>query len=249
MIARPPLRGLSVTLLLLALWEVLGDARSPYLPPPSTWWTALQVMHAKGLLVPAATATLQVMAISVILVIAVGTTLGALLGTSPRLERTLSPTIEVFRTIPPPTLVPLAVLLFGATTATAILLTTVTSIWAVVFNAGAAARAIPPSRFDAARSLGLSKAATVRKVVLPSLVPGVSLGLRVAAPIIMIVVLLVEMLSSLPGMGRLLMESQQNFATARVFGVLALVGALGYLLNLLVGALQECLVGTWQAAE
>lgn len=247
MIRRPALRGLLPLILLLALWQVFGDPASPYFPPPSRWVTATQRMFEQGVLIPALLSTLWVMLVSVVAVVIVGGALGAVLGRNPRLERLLRPTIEVFRTMPPPTIVPIAILLFGANPASAIALTTFTAMWIVVLNTSAAARQIPPVRVEAARSLGLSRTETLWKVLVPSLVPGVSLGLRVAAPIILIVVLLMEMLTSLSGMGRLLIQAQQSFAVDRMFAVLAIVGTIGFLLNRVVALIQERLVGVWRS--
>lgn len=249
MIARPPFRGLIVLIALLALWQLAGDPTSPYYPPPSTWWTALVAMSQQGVLFPALGATLQVVFAAIVLVVVIGGALGIAVGRSRRLERLLSPTFEVLRTIPPATAVPVIVLLLGATPLSAIVLTTVTGMWGVVLNVASVVRAIPSTRLDAARSLGLSRLDVARKILVPSAVTGVSLGLRVAAPIVLIVVLLAEMLSSLPGMGRLLIQAQQNFATPRVFAVLAVVGLVGYALSRLVAFLQERLLGAWGAGE
>lgn len=249
MTLRPPFRGLLLLVALLLVWEIIGDPASPYYPPPSAWWDAIRLLNEQGVLLPAFGATVRVMSISFVLVIVIGAIFGAMLGSLPRVERMLAPTIEVCRALPPAVLVPVVVLSLGATQISAVFVTTFTAMWVIVLNTATAVQAIPATRLDAARSLKMSRTSTIIKVLLPSIIPGITLGFRVAAPIILIVVILTEMLTAIPGMGRLLVEAQQNYAVARMFGVLALVGALGYLLNLLVASLQEWFGGAWQNAE
>jgi sulfonate transport system permease protein len=63
----------------------------------------------------------------------------------------------------------------------------------------------------------------------PSLTPGVILGMRVASAMALIVTLLVDIFGVGAGLGRLLIESQQRFEAATAWGLLVIVGAFGYL--------------------
>ena len=61
--------------------------------------------------------------------------------------------------------------------------------------------------------------------------PGFLLGVRVAIPLAIIVTLLVEMLTLLPGIGSLIVRAQREYQSAQVYGLLVLIGMLGFLLN------------------
>jgi ABC-type nitrate/sulfonate/bicarbonate transport system permease component len=68
-------------------------------------------------------------------------------------------------------------------------------------------------------------------VILPSLTPGVLLGVRVSSALALIVALLTDIFGAGTGIGRLLIESQQRFDAATAWGLLLIVGAFGYLTN------------------
>ena len=55
--------------------------------------------------------------------------------------------------------------------------------------------------------------------------------MRVAVPLAIIITLLVEMLTLLPGIGSLIVRAQREYQSAQVYGLLVLVGILGFLLN------------------
>ena len=98
----------------------------------------------------------------------------------------------------------------------------------------AAARTIPAVRLEMSRTLGLSPVQRWVKVGLPSLTPGVLLGVRVASAMALIVTLLVDIFGTGAGIGRLLIQSQQTFDAAAAWGLLLIVGAFGYLASVLV---------------
>ncbi|HEX7426506.1 MAG TPA: ABC transporter permease subunit, partial [Mycobacterium sp.] len=83
-------------------------------------------------------------------------------------------------------------------------------------------------RLEMSRTLGLTPLQRWGKVILPSLTPGVILGVRVASAMALIVTLL-DIFGVGAGLGRLLVESQQRFEAASAWGLLVMVGAFGYL--------------------
>ena len=72
---------------------------------------------------------------------------------------------------------------------------------------------------------------SVRKIIAPAAVPGFLLGVRVAVPLAIIITLLVEMLTLVPGIGSLIVRVQREYQSAQVYGLLVLGGMLGFLLN------------------
>jgi len=72
------------------------------------------------------------------------------------------------------------------------------------------------------------------KVVLPSLAPGIMLGVRVASSMALIITLLVDILGAGAGIGRLLVEGQQRFDASAAWGLLFIIGTFGYLTTVFV---------------
>jgi len=68
------------------------------------------------------------------------------------------------------------------------------------------------------------------------------LGLRVAAPIILVVVLLVEIVTQVQGIGSLISTAQKTFDAATAYGLLAIVGVIGIAVNALLAALEGWLL-------
>ncbi len=85
----------------------------------------------------------------------------------------------------------------------------------------------------------------LRKIILPAVIPDFLLGLRVALPLGIIITLLVEMLTSLPGIGSLIVIAQRQFRSADVYGLLVVVGLMGFLLNSLFAIVEQLALRRW----
>ena len=103
------------------------------------------------------------------------------------------------------------------------------AVGSTLHSTTAAVRAIPPTRIDAARSLGLRVYHRWTRVLLPSLVPQLFVALRVTSALTLIITLLTDILGTDTGIGRLLVVSQQRFESAACWGLLLVVGAIGCL--------------------
>jgi len=226
-----PLRGLLPLLLGLALWQIFGSREVPYFPPPLDWVKSLDTLRGAGRLWPALETTLTSFFAALLLSVVFGSMLGILLGRSVLLDRLLGPALEFGRTMPAGALVPVAVLIMGYTESSTLSVVTVTSFWPIFLNVRSAARRISQDRLDTARVFRLSWWATQRKIVLPSVLPSIQLGAQLATPVVLIIVLLVEILTQASGIGREIALAQSTFRSATVYGLVALTGTLGLVVN------------------
>jgi len=240
-----PLRGLIPLVLLLALWQVAGSADALSFPRPDTWLTAIERMNDEGVLLPALRQTLWTFLLSLIVATIVGALAGMAIGSSRRLDRAVSPLLDFFRTLPPPAIVPVAVLLLGATLTMSITVVVLAIVWPILLNTVNAMRGIPAVRLEMSRTLGLSRFERLRKIVLPSLAPGIMLGVQISVSISLVVTLLVDILGAGEGAGQLLVIRQQTFDAPAVWGLLLIIGAFGYLINAAVGLIQQRLFRNW----
>jgi ABC-type nitrate/sulfonate/bicarbonate transport system permease component len=235
----PPLRGLLPLGLLLLMWQVFGEAGSPYFPRPSAWAAALLELVDSGELLPAITATVRSVLIAIVAATLFGSALGLAVGASRAADRALGPTLEFFRASPSSALVPIAVLLLGYTTTMKIAVVVVAAIWPILLNVRAAMRELNPTYLDVAAMLHMPLGRRLRVIVLPAVASAILLGVRVAAPITLIVVLLVEILTGVPGLGALLAAAQQRYQSDELFALLALTGVLALALNAVVALLEK----------
>ncbi|HWL98237.1 MAG TPA: ABC transporter permease subunit [Nocardioidaceae bacterium] len=237
-----PIVGLLPLALALAAWQLLGREQSPYFPPPSRWFDALLPLWTSGALMEAVRATIWTLLLGLVLATAVGGLLGMAVGSSRRADQALGPLFEFLRVLPAAALVPLAALVLGYTLQMKLAVVVLPATWPILLACRSARRAVSPVLIDASRSLGLSRGERFRKVLVPSLTPGILLGLRVAAPLALIITILVEIVTRVDGVGALLGAAQANYRSAQVYGLLLLAGVIGFAVNWAVTHV-ETLVG------
>ena len=236
--AFPPLRGLLPLAVLLVVWQLLGSAHSPYFPPPSTWARGVGDLWSSGRLWPATVQTLSTFAIALGAATVLGTLLGLVVGASAKADRALGPTLEFARAMPPAAVVPIAALLIGYDTKMKVAVVTFAAIWSVLLNTRAGVRSLDPVLLEMARSMRLSPLERTRKCVLPAMLPSIFLGVRVAAPVALVITLLVEIVTRIDGIGALIANAQRNYLSGQVFGLILVAGLFSFLVNGLVSMLQ-----------
>lgn len=234
----PPARGLVILVVLLVLWQLLGNSRSPFYPRPSAWWDALAPEWRSGKLWPATAQTLEVFISSLVIATILGSILGFLTGIVHKVDRSLNPTMEFLRTMPAAAVVPVATLILGYKMNMQITVVVFAALWPVLLSARAAVRGINPRLADVGKTLHLSKGAQLRKIYLPAILPDVLVGVRVAAPLTLIIALLVEILTNTGGLGALISTAQNDFESALVYGLVAVACVLALIVNYLVVAIE-----------
>jgi sulfonate transport system permease protein len=233
-LSQRPSSGLLPVAIALGTWQLLGRANSRTFPPPCRWAEALTRLYLHGRLTEAVLSTLTTFALALVAATVVGAIIGTTTGSHVGINRAVAPSLDMLASVPGAAVVPLAILALGTTRLTSVAVVALAVVWPILHNSAAAARAIPPVRLEAARTLSLTRLRRWRSVVLPSVASGILLGVRVAASMTLIVTMLVEVLGTGDGIGRLLIERQQHFHTAGAWGLLFVTGVLGYLISLAV---------------
>lgn len=239
------LRGTLPFVLGLVLWQLAGNSPSSQFPPPSAWFAEVVKLAQSGALAPAITATISILVISLALATLAGFLLGLLIGTSAKLQQWSAMLLEYTRAIPPPVLIPVIVLLLGYSDVMKIIVIGFAGLWPVLLNTISGVSQIRPLTFDVARSLRLSRFETLIKIVVPATVPSLLLGIRVALPHTIIITLVVEMFTGAVGIGGLMISAERNFNASGVFGLLALVGCLGFALTVLFSSAERLVLWRW----
>ncbi|WP_049569472.1 ABC transporter permease [Streptomyces sp. SBT349] len=237
--AGTPVRGLLPLIVALGLWQLLGDPDSPYYPPPGEWFTAIRPLMEDGTLLPALGWSALTFFLGLTIATLLGAGLGLLVGASRRTDRALGPSLEFLRVLPAASLVPVAALILGYTMEMKLVIVVLPATWPILLTCRSARRSMSSVLLDVPRTLGLSRRERLTKVVLPAMTRAVLLGVRVAAPLALIITLLVEIVTRINGLGALLGAAQANFMSAQVYGLLVIAGALGYAVNWLVTLLED----------
>lgn len=228
-------RGLLVVALpalLFALWWIASDdSTSFYLPPlrkilgvfGDTWRPRLTTDVLPSILRLLAGYTGAVV---------IGVGLGIPLGARPRLRALFEPTLELFRAIPPPALVPVFMLLFGIGTPMKLLVIISGAVWPVLLNTIEGVRAVDEVLADTCRCYGITGATRLRVLVLRAASPQIVTGMRQALSIAIILMVISEMSASSSGLGFAIVDFQRGFSIPQMWSGIILLGVLGFLLSL-----------------
>ena len=174
--------------------------------------------------------------------VAVGVPLGLLTGYSRRAGAMVSPIMAFIRPIPPIAFIPMAVLYFGLGEVGKVVLIFFVSFNYVQTNAHAGAANFPIAYRRAAESLGLTKAQTFYRIVLPGALPQIFTGLKVALALSWAVVVAAELVGAQSGLGFMISDAALLFRIPVVFIGIAIIGVIGLLLNLALNALETKIV-------
>ncbi|GGV44849.1 nitrate ABC transporter permease [Streptomyces spectabilis] len=221
------LRGWLLGLLLVA-WEVAARrAQDIYFPPPSRIVRVMASDPGLGEL----GRSLELLVLGWGIAGAVGIAAGVGIGLSRVAHHLLDPVLQFGRAVPPPTLIPFFMVVFGL--GTSMQLATVVSgvVWPVLLNTVDGVRSVEPVQLDSARVFGLGRAARLRYVVLPAAAPKVFAGLRVALGFALILVVIAELMGSGDGVGARLNAAEREFRPDRMWAVILQLGAVGCVLN------------------
>jgi ABC-type nitrate/sulfonate/bicarbonate transport system permease component len=229
-----------VPLALLGLWAIWSANSDTFYYPPLTDIVATfndtWVFERVGSDVIPSLARLGAgYAIAVVVAIAVGIPLGL----SPTARRAASPIVEFLRAIPPPALLPLAIVVIGVGNAMKIAIIAFVCLWPVLLNTIDGIRGIDPTLNDTTRSYGIRGIDRLRLVVLPAAAPQIFAGMRTSLSLAVILMVISEMVASTNGIGFFVLQSQRTFAIPEMWSGILLLGILGYVLNLIFTVVER----------
>jgi ABC-type nitrate/sulfonate/bicarbonate transport system permease component len=224
---------IAVPLAALAIWWVASsDSDSVYFPPLSdildTFADTWLFERAGTDLAPSLARLITGFALAVV----IGIGGGLLLGVSAVARRATAPIVEFLRAIPPPALIPAAIVVLGVGDGMKVLIITMACVWPILLNAIDGVASVDPTLLETSRSYGIRPLDRLRSVVLPAALPQIFAGMRTSLSIAIIVMVVSEMVASTNGVGFFVLESQSSFAITEMWSGILLLGILGYVLNL-----------------
>jgi ABC-type nitrate/sulfonate/bicarbonate transport system permease component len=173
-------------------------------------------------------------------------TIGLVLGRSARLSDYFSPTLTFLRSIPPPALIPVFIVLFPIGTPMQLATIIFGVIWPVLLNTIDGAQTLDRTVVETTRSMRLSTPSFLATVVFPAALPKIFAGLRVSLSLALILMVISELVGSFDGLGAQMIYAQRQFDIPAMWAGIVLLGILGYVLNALLLAVQNRVIG-WHA--
>jgi ABC-type nitrate/sulfonate/bicarbonate transport system permease component len=231
----------------VAAWEVgTRAAHSPFFPAPSRITSRMYHLWFSGpatRLFLTADATSNVvpsllrMATGLAVSLVAGVGLGLVLGRSERVFAYVDPAFQFARVIPPPTLVPVFIVVFKLGTQMQIAAIIFSAIWPILLNTTDGARSVDRLQMETARVYKLSAADRVLKIIFPATMFA---GLRLSLSLSLILMVFSELLpGTANGIGFELTDAQSRSDLPTVWAAIVLLGILGYVLNAILLAVER----------
>ncbi len=230
----------------VALWALLSLHYSDYfLPSPLKTYNAARELAADGTLWASIVASGQRIIIGWVLGIIVGVPVGLLMGQILLVRRALDPYIQFFRFIPPIAFVTLAIIWLGVGEASKVFLIFYTTVFIIVIATTVGVLGVEQSRLRAAASLGAGPTRLLLSVIVPSTVPHVVTGARLAMGNSFLTVVSAEIVAAQEGLGALIWTSRNYGRTDWVFVGIVVLGIMGFIFDRVIRAVVVRLFGRY----
>lgn len=234
-------------LAIIVLWEILGHLlRVQWLPPFSEVAVRLGELFADGVIQPHLVASFRSLAIGFGFSLVAGLAIGIAMGLSTRIFTALDIYVNAMLFVPALTFAPILFAAFGLSDTTRIAVVVMYALFIIIINTAAGIRDVDDPLIDMAASFGASRAAAVRRVILPAAVPLILAGIRLGAGRAVKGMINGEMFIALIGLGGLAAKfgDESNFPSVWAMAVFIMIIAV--ILNEVVNWAEKRLT-SWYA--
>ncbi len=223
---------LSLVSLLIGLlgWQVLSTYvfNSFLIPPPLAVVRAMIPMLLSGEILDDVSISMVRILVGFVTGSLFGIALGVLVGRIRLVHDLLDPIIELLRYLSPTAMIPIAIIWFGIGEMSKYFLIFWGTFFIVTINTTAGVLRAPVARQRAAECLGANQLQIFALVVVPSAVPYIVTGMRIAMASSFMSIIPAEILAADSGIGYLLQKSSMLLQTNRIFVALLTICVLGF---------------------
>jgi taurine transport system permease protein len=178
--------------------------------------------------------------------ILIGIPAGIAIGTSRLGRGVLDPIVEFLRPLPPLAYLPLIIIWVGIGEASKITVIALSMLPSIILSTSAGVRGVSQDHVNAARSLGASRAQVLREVVLPSAVPSILTGVRIALGAGWTTLVAAELVAATSGIGFMIQSAAQFLITDIVIAGIIVIALIAILLEYIARQIERRLV-PWAA--
>lgn len=248
----PPRVAISLATLagFLALWSAvtgLGLVPALFLPSPlAVFGRLLRLAHegfVDATLAQHLGASLLRVFGALVAALAIGVPAGLAIGLSTVGRGILDPIVEFLRPIPPLAYLPLVIIWAGIGETAKVLVIALAMLPPVILATAAGVRAVDRNRVNVARALGATPRQVLRFVVLPSTLPSILTGTRIALGAGWSTLVAAELVAATRGVGFMIQSAANFLATDVVLAGIFVIAAVAFALELLVRLAERLLVG------
>jgi NitT/TauT family transport system permease protein len=221
----------AAVVVIVAVWQfaiVVFKVPAYVLPKPGDV-LASAIEDAGGLL-PAAASTAASILGGFLLAILLGVPIALLLLSSRMIERAFFPLLVGAQLVPKVALAPLLTVWLGIGRPTEIMVAFLLSFFPIVVNTMIGIKAVEIGKLHVARSMGATRLGIFVKVTLPSALPSIFAGMKVASTLAVVGAIVGEFVGAREGLGNVLLTANSNFDTAAMFAAILYLTVIGMLL-------------------
>lgn len=238
-------KGLLLPVLTLIVWEVagtVGQISPTVLPTPHLIAEEFYNLARSGQLLFHLRISLWRSLLGFLLGSSVGLAFGLYSGFSRQAEKQLDPSIQMLRTVPHLVITPLFILWFGFGELSKILLIALGAFFPVYVNTFLGIRSVDSKLFEVAHVLNFNRRNQITKLIIPSALPNILLGIRLSLGAAWLGLVVAEMMGSSEGVGYLIMDARYFSITSLVFVGIIIFAIVGKLTDSLVKLLERKLL-------
>lgn len=236
----------------LALWQVsshLGWVSRAVFPPLDTVLVALWDGLVGGSLFDDIAISLQRSGTAYAAAVLVAVPLGILMGQIRPIERALDLVLQIFRQTSALAVYPVFILLLGLGEASKVFVIFWATLFPLLLSTIGGVKEVDPKLLEMARVYGASRLTVFRRVVIPSAVPAIFVGLRLSATTALLLLIASEMIGANQGIGFRVMNAQYNFQIPLMFAAIVTLALLGLAANYSLVFLQKRICRWNEAAK
>ena len=219
----------------LAIWQIVGSRINPiFLSTPTAIAEALVATVRSGELPSAILVSLGVTAAGFFSAMLIGIPVGLLMGRFRTIEYVLDSYVSALYVVPRIALIPLIIIWAGLGIQAQIIVVFGTTVFPILLSTFAGVRNVERRLLETAYAFGANERQLFFKVIIPGSVPFIMSGLRLGIGQAVIGMIVAQMFLGIAGMGFMLTNYGNQFATDYVFVVVLSLAALGILLTEMV---------------
>ena len=230
------------------IWEYYGRRMDPiFMAPPSAIFEAAQLIQS-GALNKALIQTLWPFSVGMALTVVLGIALGIVMAQWRTLEYVLDPFINALYAVPRIALIPLIILWAGLEFAGKVTILVSVAVFPITVNTYAGIRDVRGGMLEIGRAYGATEWQIFWKIILPAAIPFIMAGIRLAVGLAIIGIIVAEFFTAISGLGGMIVEYANVFATAKLFVPIIVIALVGVVLTELVMWLERRM-SRWRQLE
>lgn len=165
--------------------------------------------------------------------------LGLAMGFSDRIRRVLDPLIELYRPLPPLAYYTLLIVWLGIGEASKIVLLYLAAVPPIVLNTAGAVAMVGRRRIESAEALGANRRVILLRIIVPSILPGIFTGLRVAIGFAYTTLVSAEIVAATEGIGWVVLDAGRFLRTDVIFVAIFVMAGTGWALDRLLRTAEQ----------